>query len=51
MVRTGFHSITLPDGLYRELEQFVERSNGYYVSITEVVREALRTFLRQRAAE
>jgi Arc/MetJ-type ribon-helix-helix transcriptional regulator len=50
-VRTGFHSITLPVGLYRELEQFVERSNGFYISVTEVVREALRDYLRQQALE
>jgi Arc/MetJ-type ribon-helix-helix transcriptional regulator len=32
---------TLPEGLYNELERFVKESNGYHVSISEVVREAL----------
>ena len=37
MVRTGFRSITLPEELYRELEQYIERSNGFYVLVAEVV--------------
>jgi Arc/MetJ-type ribon-helix-helix transcriptional regulator len=47
MSRNGFKSITIPEGLYLELEKFVQQSKGYYVSIAEVVREALRMYLKQ----
>ncbi len=47
MSRNGFKSLTIPEGLYLELEKFVAQSNGYYVSISEVVREALRDYLRK----
>jgi Arc/MetJ-type ribon-helix-helix transcriptional regulator len=47
MSRNGFKSLTIPEGLYLELERFVEQSNGYYVSISEVVREALRDYLQK----
>jgi Arc/MetJ-type ribon-helix-helix transcriptional regulator len=49
MPRKDYRSLTIPEGLYLELEKFVEQSNGYYVSISEVVREALRDYLRARA--
>ncbi len=49
MSRNGFKSLTIPEGLYKELEKFVEQSNGYYVSISEVVREAIRDYLATRA--
>jgi Arc/MetJ-type ribon-helix-helix transcriptional regulator len=48
MSRNEFRGITLPEGLYRQLENFVEQSNGYYVSVTEVVREALREYLKKQ---
>jgi Arc/MetJ-type ribon-helix-helix transcriptional regulator len=48
MPRVDYHSITLPEGLYEKLEQFVKQSNGFYVSIAEVVREALREFLQRQ---
>jgi Arc/MetJ-type ribon-helix-helix transcriptional regulator len=47
MSRNGFKSLTIPEGLYLELEKFVDQSNGYYVSISEVVREALRDYLQK----
>jgi metal-responsive CopG/Arc/MetJ family transcriptional regulator len=47
MSRNGFKSLTIPEGLYLELEKFVEQSNSYYVSISEVVREALRDYLQK----
>jgi Arc/MetJ-type ribon-helix-helix transcriptional regulator len=47
MSRNGYRSLTIPEGLYRTLETFVEQSNGYYVSISEVVREALRQYLQK----
>lgn len=48
MSRSDYRSLTIPEGLYRELEKFVEGSGGYYVSISEVVREALRQYLKTR---
>jgi Arc/MetJ-type ribon-helix-helix transcriptional regulator len=48
MPRNDYHSITLPEGLYETLEQFVQHSNGHYVSIAEVVREALRIYLKKQ---
>jgi len=51
MSRKDYRSITLPEGLYLELEKFVDRSNGYYVSIAEVVREALRDYLRKQSEQ
>jgi Arc/MetJ-type ribon-helix-helix transcriptional regulator len=47
MPRDDYRAITLPEGLYVRLEKYVQDSNGFYVSVTEVVREALREFLRQ----
>ncbi len=49
MSKTEFHGITLPAGLYNQLETYVAQSNGY-VSIAEVVREALRDYLRKQSA-
>jgi Arc/MetJ-type ribon-helix-helix transcriptional regulator len=51
MPRRGYRSLTIPEGLYQELEKFVELSNGSYVSISEVVREAIRGYLRKNTAE
>ena len=48
MYRTAFRALTLPEGLYLQLENYVAQSNGYYVSVTEVVREALRDYLKQQ---
>jgi hypothetical protein len=45
MPRKDYRSLTIPEGLYLELENVVEQSNGSYVSISEVVREALRHYL------
>ena len=50
MSRNGFKSLTIPKGLYKELENYVEQSNGYYVSISEVVREAIRDYLANKAS-
>ena len=38
MSRKDYRGITLPEGIYNELERFVNESNGYYISIAEVVR-------------
>jgi Arc/MetJ-type ribon-helix-helix transcriptional regulator len=47
MTRRGFRSLTIPASLYRDVELFVEESHGRYVTVTEVVREALRNYLKQ----
>jgi Arc/MetJ-type ribon-helix-helix transcriptional regulator len=47
MSRSGYKSLTIPEGLYRELERFVKESQGHYVSVAEVVREALRQYLQK----
>jgi Arc/MetJ-type ribon-helix-helix transcriptional regulator len=51
MPRSGYRSLTIPEGLYRELEKIIELSNGSYVSISEVVRDAIRAYLRKNAVE
>ena len=51
MSRKEYRSLTLPAGLYLKLEKFVAQSNGYYVSVAEVVREALRDYLRKQHEE
>ena len=47
MSRNEFHAITLPARLYLQLENYVEQSNGHYVSVAEVVRKALRDYLKK----
>jgi Arc/MetJ-type ribon-helix-helix transcriptional regulator len=49
MSKTAFRALTVPEGLYLQLENYVDQSNGYYVSVTEVVREALRDYLRKQS--
>jgi Arc/MetJ-type ribon-helix-helix transcriptional regulator len=51
MTRVKFHAISLPDRLYDDLEEFVNDSRGHYVSIAEVVREALRDYLKKHQSE
>jgi Arc/MetJ-type ribon-helix-helix transcriptional regulator len=46
MSRKEYRSLTIPEGLYKEIEKYIEHSNGGYVSISEVVREALREYLK-----
>ncbi len=48
MSRSEFRALMIPEGLYLQLENYVDHSNGYYVSVTEVVREALRDYLRKQ---
>jgi Arc/MetJ-type ribon-helix-helix transcriptional regulator len=48
MSKNEFRGITLPEGLYHQLEKFVAHSKGYYVSVAEVVREALRDYLKKQ---
>lgn len=49
MSRRKYRSLTLPEGLYRELEKYIEKTNGIYVTISEVVREALREYLKNHS--
>jgi len=48
MPRTGFRSLTIPEGLYNELEKY-DKSNGTYVTMSEVIREALREYLKNHS--
>jgi Arc/MetJ-type ribon-helix-helix transcriptional regulator len=50
MSRSGFKSLTIPEGLYKALENYVEQSIGYYVSISEVVRKAIRDYLADKSS-
>jgi Arc/MetJ-type ribon-helix-helix transcriptional regulator len=47
MSRRGYRSLTIPEGLYKKIEKYIDKSNGSYVSISEVVREALREYLKK----
>ena len=47
MPRRGYRSLTIPEGLYKKIEKYIDKSNGSYVSISEVVREALREYLKK----
>jgi Arc/MetJ-type ribon-helix-helix transcriptional regulator len=47
MTRRGYRSVAIPASLYQNIERFIEESNGRYITVTEVVREALRTYLRE----
>ena len=44
--RTKRVYVDVPESLYVQLKQRVENSNGRYVSISEVVREAVWGFLK-----
>jgi hypothetical protein len=47
LVRKGYRNLSIPEQLFIELQQFVEKSKGRYVSVAEVVREAIREFLEK----
>jgi len=48
LVRKGYRNLSVPDPLYMELERFVTDSRGRYVSVAEVVRDAVREFLDRK---
>jgi Arc/MetJ-type ribon-helix-helix transcriptional regulator len=48
MTKPRYRPITIPSSLYRALAHRVQASGGYYVSIAEMVREALRDFLAKQ---
>ncbi len=41
MPRRGYRTLVIPERLYFQLKHYVEASNGRYVSVAEVVREAI----------
>ena len=47
MPRRGYRNLTIPEGVYKKLEKYVE-NHGCYVSFLEVVREALSEYLKSR---
>ena len=46
MQRKLYKSIVIPETLYKKIETHVEQSKGRYITISEVVREAVWGFLR-----
>ncbi len=46
MPRKIYKSVVIPETLYEKIKAHVEQSEGRYVSISEVVREAVWGFLR-----
>lgn len=49
MPRKGYRSLVIPESLYKQLVQYVENSQGRYVSVAEVVRKAVWDFLQKEA--
>ncbi len=47
MTKKEFRSVTIPEGLYLKLEKILE-SDGTYTSVSEVIREALRIYLKNK---
>lgn len=48
LVRKGYRNLSIRNELYEELERFVSESRGRYVSVAEVIREAVRDFLERK---
>ena len=46
MARKAYKSVVIPETLYEKIKTHVEQSEGRYVSISEVVREAVWNFLK-----
>ena len=46
MARKAYKSVVIPETLYKKIETHVEQSGGRYITISEVVREAVWGFLR-----
>jgi hypothetical protein len=45
MPRKGYRSLVIPESLYKQIKKRVEDSEGRYVSVSEVVREAVWNLL------
>ena len=48
MPNPGYRSLNIPESLYKRLKQYMENSNGRYVSVSEVVREAVWSLLKKK---
>jgi Arc/MetJ-type ribon-helix-helix transcriptional regulator len=48
LVRKGYRNLSIPEELYKSIEDFVKKSKGRYVSVAEVMREAIREFLEKQ---
>ncbi len=46
MPKSGFRTISIPSSYYEKIEEHIHQSNGFYVSVAEVVREALREYFK-----
>ena len=46
MSKRSYSSVVIPSTLYDRIQKHVKNSGGRYVSISEVVREAVWKFLR-----
>ncbi|GAH07729.1 unnamed protein product [marine sediment metagenome] len=47
MTKKEFRSITIPEGLYIQFKKILE-SDGTYTSVSEIIREALRQYLKNK---
>jgi len=47
LVRKGYRNLSIPEQLFLDLQQFVGESEGKYISVAEVVRQAVREFLEE----
>jgi len=43
----GYKGIVIPESLYKQLVQYVDNSQGRYVSVSEVVRQAIWEHLQK----
>jgi len=50
MPNPGYKTLVIPEILYKQLEQCVEDSQGRYVTVSEVVKEAIGDFLQRARA-
>ena len=48
MKQKGYRSLTIPEGLSKQIEKYIDDSNGSYITLSEVVREALREYLKKQ---
>ncbi len=46
MSRKSYKSVVIPETLYEKIISHVEQSEGRYITISEVVREAVWNFLK-----
>jgi Arc/MetJ-type ribon-helix-helix transcriptional regulator len=46
-MRKKYRNISVPEELYRKLEELVKSRRGGYVSVSDVVKDAIRELLRK----